>query len=491
VCCRNVPHDAGCCRFWTLLAAAGDHKHEILPTIVDLARAKLICNHDIWARARALDRDAVLAVVDVLLTLDFEPRRQVTRNQEAKLVASHMRIAFSVPKEREYIRSGYPSEPLLAEAAARQMDNFQTLTPMTNVMLETLEDEFSSGLLDQGQRGEVVFRLLLSEAYRRGVRTDHAKDSPYNFSKGCKLTTFMKELFSKDYAKQILDSVPDNIEISTTFQTAFEDAIVRFTHFGKMGDDTGTTTHAMFAAFVRCMAIIGWSSQETVDILIPVLLDCKDKLSESAMTGLLIQVKRRKKSGTTQKYEIYQKKFQFFPSSADTTEAATRPYVTLVAEVGVQRPISQAASTPVIIREKMFKSAPNPPAIIKTSTISTTDPESLHIPVQPVTIHHPKDVHPRYSIFAYGCSDKVYRVIAESDRARYKALLGNRDMLDEHPRDDAASLLAVRSMKPFWSAGLGCYKWIKDDFLHMYEKWEDDDGGLAVGVREDDTIGET
>ncbi|KIM86668.1 hypothetical protein PILCRDRAFT_4569 [Piloderma croceum F 1598] len=119
------------------------------------------------------------------------------------------------------------------------------------------------------------------------------------------------------------------------------------------------------------------------------------------------------------------------------------------------------------------------------------DPESLHISVQPGSIHHARDVHPRYSVFAYGCSDKVYSVVAKSDRARYKALLGNRDMLDEHPRDDKASLLAVRTMKPFWSAGMGCYKWIEDDFLRMYEKWEDDDGGLAVGVHEDDTIGET
>jgi len=66
----------------------------------------------------------VLAVVDVLLTLDFEPRRQVTRNQEAKLVASHMRIAFSAPKDR---RSGYPSKPQLAEAAARQMHEFRSV----------------------------------------------------------------------------------------------------------------------------------------------------------------------------------------------------------------------------------------------------------------------------------------------------------------------------------------------------------------------------
>jgi hypothetical protein len=246
-----------------------------------------------------------------------------------------------------------------------------------------------------------------------------------------------------------------------------------------MGDDTGTTTHAMFAAFVRCMAITGWSSQESVDILIPVLVDRKEKLSESAMTGLLIQVKRRRQKGTRQKYEIYQEKFQFFPSPAAKT-TKTHPYVTLVAEVGVQRPISQAANTPVIVRKKMLQSAPNPLAIVKTPKVSTTDPESLSIPV-----------HPRYSIFAYGCSDKVYSVIAESDRSGYNALLGNRDMLDEHPRKDDASLLAVRTMKPFWSAGIGCYKWIQNEFLRKYEKWEDDDGGLVVGEYEGDTIGET
>ena len=307
-----------------------------------------------------------------------------------------------------------------------------------------------------------------------------------NFSKGCTLITFIKELFSKDYAQLILDSKPNNIQLATTLQMAFKDAIVRFTHFGKMADDTGTTTHAMFAAFVRCMAITGWSSQETVDILIPVLRHRDEKLSESAMTGLLIQVKRRNQKGTTQKYDIYQEKFQFFPSpAAETTDM--RPYVTLVAEVGVQRKISHAAYTAVLVRQKLLKSAPNPLATVGTSKISTADPESLFIPAQPKTIHHPRIVHPRYSVFAYGCSPKVYSVIGESDKSGYKTLLGNRDMLDEHPRKDDASLLAVRTMKPFWSAGLGCYKWIQNEFLRMYEKWEDDDGGLAVATFEGDT----
>ena len=156
-----------------------------------------------------------------------------------------MCTVFSVSQECRYIRSGYPSEPLLAEAAACQMDKFQMLTD-TNMMLNTLKHELDSALLDQGQQGEVVFCLLLLKAHRHGVRKDHASDSPYNFSKGCKLTTFIEALFSEEYVKEILDIVSDNIKSSMTFQMAFKDTIVHFTHFGKMGDDTGTTTDAMF-----------------------------------------------------------------------------------------------------------------------------------------------------------------------------------------------------------------------------------------------------
>jgi hypothetical protein len=284
----------------------------------------------------------VTAVLDVLLTLDFEPRRQAAHIREAELVASHMRIAFSVLKDRGYLRSGYPSEPLLAEAAARQMHEFQKHSSEPNLMAHLLKSEFESGLLAQGQRGEVVVRQLVSEAFRRGVLNDHPNDSQPHFSNGCKLTTFVKQLFSEEYANQILESVPDNLESSTTFADAFEDAIVRFTHFGRMADNTGTTTHAMWLAFVRCMAMICWSSQRTVDIIIPVLIEQGNKIEESAMTGLLIQVKRRKEKGSHIRYGIDQKAVGLFPADS---MAVSRPYVTLVAEVGVQLPFSPAAIT--------------------------------------------------------------------------------------------------------------------------------------------------
>jgi hypothetical protein len=454
-----------------------------------LARAKLICENNISVSHTSAKHAAVTAVLDVLLTLDFELRRQAAHIREAELVASHMRIAFSVSKDCGYLRSGYPSEPLLAEAAARQMHEFQKRTSDPNLMARLFKSEFESGLLDQGQRGEVVVRQLVSEAFRRGVLNDYPNDSQPHFSKGCKLTTFVKQLFSEEYANQILKSVPDNLQSSITFADAFEDAIVRFTHFGKMADDTGTTTDAMWVAFVRCMAMICLSSQRTVDIVIPVLLEQGKKIEESAMTGLLIQVKRRKDKGSRIRYGIDQKAVGLFPADS---RAVSRPYVTLVAELGVQLPFSPTAITHNIVRQKIIDHSPNPPRKSPvTKKAVEKAPSELHIPQQPQKVADPRDTHPRYSIFVYGCSATVYGVISQADKSTYQFLLGNRDVLDEHPRQDDESLHAVREMKPFWSAGPECYRWAEVPFLQKYEDWHDREEGLVVGKYENDATNET
>jgi hypothetical protein len=324
---------------------------------------------------------------------------------------------------------------------------------------------------------------------------DHPNDNPRIFSKGCKLTTFITELFSKEYAGQILNSVPDNVKSTTTFAEAFGEAIVRFTHFGKMADDTGTTSYAMFAAFVRCMAIICRSSQKMVDIVLPVLLRRGDLLQESAMTGLLIQIKPRKAKGSVTKYEINEKALGFFPASQ---AEYLRPYITLVAEVGVQSPTDPLGVTEAKTKGKVTQStksikgkakpttskARSPPEPSTSSHRAT--PSVLSIPEQPKKIAHPRNLHPRYSIFACGCSDTVYNVIGPYDQYLYKSLLGNRDVLDEHPRKDEGSLSAVRMMKPFWSAGPSCYGWIDEPSLQERQAWCDDDGELFVGRYNDD-----
>lgn len=105
-------------------------------------------------------------MIDIRLMLDYEPRRQLARDRESELVASHMRIAYSVPQSREYMRSGYPSEPILAEAAAQEM----RANPEEFSALRIVEENITGGLIDRGERGELVARLLVTLALDRAVK---------------------------------------------------------------------------------------------------------------------------------------------------------------------------------------------------------------------------------------------------------------------------------------------------------------------------------
>ena len=52
----------------------------------------------------------------------------------------------------------------------------------------------------------------------------------------------------------------------------------------------------------------------------------------------------------------------------------------------------------------------------------------------------------------------------------YQFLLASRDIHGEHPRQDEASLAAVRQVKPFWALGAHSYHWIEDSFLLRWSK---------------------
>ena len=448
---------------------------ELLTEILELARAKLVASREIDSSYDTFSRAARLAVLDVQLSLDFEPRREKVQIEEASLVESHMRVAYSIPDHREYLRSGYPSEPLLAEAAARQLWTWRRQNPF--LVVETLTNILETGLLDRGELGELTGRQLLLDAYHRAVELEQGdrpeKMSP-NFSAGCRLITFIKMLYTDKCANMVLDSTPDNME-GITFREAFKDALICFTHFGKMADDTGTTSTAAWAAFVRHMAIMCRNGQHTVDCILPVLL-WDTRLCEHVMTGVLVQFKRKIQGGTIAEYSIDQAKFNFFPKTLEkcthgSIPTSYRPYVSLIMELGVQLKTPEEAKTATIYKpdrsssKKKSEGRPQTPPPIEGGPDHAT-PSKIYIPPYGQR-HHPQKGHARYNVFAYGCSPTVYRGIDVAHKASYALLLSSRDFLGEHPRKDAQTLKAVRRMKPFWNGGDDCYHWVEhDDVLH-------------------------
>ena len=89
-------------------------------SFIDMLRGKLINSQLVDSSPADLADIACLAVVDVRLCLEYAALVEGNRAMQtaADLVATHMRYAYSVPQHREYLRSGYSSEPLLAEVSS-------------------------------------------------------------------------------------------------------------------------------------------------------------------------------------------------------------------------------------------------------------------------------------------------------------------------------------------------------------------------------------
>ncbi len=159
------------------------------------------------------------------------------------LVASHMRTIYSIPYSREYIHSGYSSEPILAEAAARQLHSWRELemqepAPALEPAVAILRDNLKHDLLARGEIGEAVGRLLLTLAHDHAVEEDTLKKAVLHFSSPIPVADFFKALFPEEIAERVLDSVPDNQVNGKTLRDAFKNAVLNFTHFAKWADDS-------------------------------------------------------------------------------------------------------------------------------------------------------------------------------------------------------------------------------------------------------------
>ncbi|KAH8113031.1 hypothetical protein DFH11DRAFT_1727969 [Phellopilus nigrolimitatus] len=439
--------------------------------MVNLARAKLIASGK--PNIAQMTDDAKLAVLAVRLLLDLNTSRADTQARLARLVQNHMAIAFSIPKHREALSVGYPSEPILAEAAARQMYDMRNGADAVNVSL-LLQEFAERGLVDKGERGELVARLIFTLAYDEAAETyekdtsenrddpvDESSEFPF-YSRGVPLKYFIKALFGKNHAEHIFKSHPDNVRNGQTFEQAFERAWVRFTHFQRAGDSSVITTEVAWAAAARAMAFQCSSGQAGMDIFIPVVLR-DEKLQEEIMTGILVHLDDRVSAETKVRAEIDERDIGFFQTQpADGLNANTdsRPYITIVMELGVLPFYRTQSENEAKSNATKADCAPSPAensTATKNFATSSWCPETV--------------AHPRYSIFAIGCSPSVYNVVDDKDV--YATLLSSRHILQEHSRQTPDSLSAVRRLKPFWIAGPECFDWVGETKLSSEDPAEE------------------
>lgn len=360
------------------------------------------------------------------LTFSYETKREAARAHEANLVASHMRLAYSVPTSREYMRSGYSSEPILAEAAAILIQRKNKYSG-ASWDIDAIHQSMQDGLLDKGKMVELLGRLLLTRAYMRVAAKAQPQES---FSKGIKLVDFLKELVAEGYINDILQCQP--VSDGLPLQEAFKEAYVRFTHWIKMADDLVTTTKAATAAFLRCAAIICRTNGPVVDMIIPILM-WDTVIGEWVISGILVQIKCRLRLGTVQAAcQIHEEDIGFFSPLEESQipdlgpkfektpsrpEPSERPYIGLVMELGVQPPIFPEVFTPVKFENPEKKGRKGKSGEKKGKKrmrdVDTPSPQdhSTH------RLFHAKQCHPRYNIFIYGCSSTCSKLSVTKTRS--------------------------------------------------------------------------
>ena len=416
------------------------------------------------------------AVLDVLLMLDYEPLREETQELEDTLIQSHMRVMYSVLESRKHFRSGYSSEPLLAEAACLQMYEWNREAQKQDLNADVQYNILSkvitqSQLTDLGKVGELMGRDRFMKAYIRAVVKEQQNSEP-RFSKGCLLTTLIREMFVKDMATLILTSFPDNVPRSRnamdqiinpqSFQDAFKNAVVRITHFVKFADDSALSQDALLYMYLRGAAIWCREGQDAVDIIIPVCMKPEQPRSEH-MTAMFDQLKRKLRKSTPVRVEIDADTLHIFPTP---TQECMIPYISLVMELGVTSPPHDTPDVPTKYIPKRAAGEPDPTVVpqAKKPKNSRSSLEGATVG-KPGMTNHPKAVHPRYAVFAYGCSNKVYADIHHSQHQGYQRMLATRRLLKDHPRSDERSLRVVKKNKPFFAGGEDFFGWTRSQYL--------------------------
>lgn len=92
----------------------------------------------------------------------------------------------------------------------------------TDTIIQTLSGLLDRGLLDKGEQGGLVARLLLTLAYDAAIQREQSELTVPNYSKGVSVISFIEALFPQTVVEDILDSCPNNnVKDETAFRDAF------------------------------------------------------------------------------------------------------------------------------------------------------------------------------------------------------------------------------------------------------------------------------
>ncbi|EUC63782.1 G2/mitotic-specific cyclin cdc13, putative [Rhizoctonia solani AG-3 Rhs1AP] len=367
----------------------------------------------------APDEPAVadLAAIGVRIGITFGSETRSSRQMEAKLVESHMRVVYAIPEHREYMHTGTPSEPLLAEAAARRLEQRPGKIIETGPAI--LAHSFQDGLLELSGQDQLCGRLLVTIAHDiaiQGLLETRLHEPRYH--RPIPVLDFLRALFANSHHKTVLDATPVHFNASatspsepSTLEEVFKNAYVSFSHFEVAQDSEVLGASLLPYSLIRGCALQAKNSRSSIDAVIPIHMgSITDPITSTTMSAINLQFKYKK---NTKHYCV---------DRSVTVPNVHQPVISIVFELGEEE---HPPSALVSGYHASRRETPNGQA-------------------------HSDDHH--YMLIARGHGPETFNAVSEQSKPFYDTILGTRDILYDFPRAQDKGLAAhVENMQPLRS----------------------------------------
>ncbi|QRV83937.1 G2/mitotic-specific cyclin cdc13 [Ceratobasidium sp. AG-Ba] len=248
-------------------------------------------------------KDAEIAALAVLIGIAFDGIHAAALDIQYRLVSSHMRMVYSIPRHRAYMHTGYPSEPVLAEASGRLFEG-DNVRQFSRIAPDILAMICNDAFIARGERGELVGRLILIcsvwESLDRLFKSTHSlpDDLQPRYHHPIPLANFIRALFNQTHWEKILGAKPITNKIgSLTLDEAFSGSYVFFSHFALARDSKMLCGIGLASALARGMALQAKECQESIDAVIPIHMGTlKTPISPKTTSAINLQFKNRKQA---------------------------------------------------------------------------------------------------------------------------------------------------------------------------------------------------
>ncbi|CUA74277.1 Polyketide synthase PksJ [Rhizoctonia solani] len=330
-----------------------------------------------------------LACIGIRVGITFSSETWSSRQMEANHVESHMRVIYAIPAHREYMRTGSPSEPILAEAAARKLER------CGGTILEAgpriLAENCHAGYLARRERGELCGRLLLTIAHDLVIKElPDLPDHEPRYHRPIPVLAFLRALFATSHHDIILNATPMRSDVSSQAQTleeAFNNAYISFSHFEIAQDSEVLDASQLPYSLIRGFAIQAKDNQDSIDAVIPIHMgNVTDPITPETTSAINLQFKNRKNA----RYCSVDRSI--------TVPDTSLPMISIVFELG--------------------EKDPSPP-LVRISGAS--DQDALN------EVNH-------YTLIARGHGPETFNAVTATSKPFYDVILGTKDILDDFPR---------------------------------------------------------